>query len=158
MQTQLKIIIDSRNYLFALNIYWTHCCESLLLLSWQSARPFKHLLCDRSSIKVWTIFTTFLNANVPNNLGRGLPLPPHPQIDPIYTVCEKWTKKLGRAPPPIIWTKSKRTATFFRETFPKLDEDENSFCLRRVTCIFHFDLWDLLIDWWIRDLFYGGTG
>ena len=86
------------------------------------------------------LYHFFFNASVPKNLGRGLPLPPHPQIDPIYTVCEKWTKKLGRAPPPIIWTKSKRTATFFRETFPKLDEDENSFCLRRVTCIFHFDL------------------
>ena len=34
----------------------------------------------------------FLNANVAKNLGRGLPLPAHPQIDPIYTVCEKWTK------------------------------------------------------------------
>ena len=40
----------------------------------------------------------FLNANVPNNLSRGLPLPPLPQIDPIYTVFEKWTKSLGRPP------------------------------------------------------------
>ena len=30
-----------------------------------------------------------------------------------YTVCEKWTKNLGMALPPLIWTKSKRTATFF---------------------------------------------
>ena len=44
----------------------------------------------------------FLNANVPKKLGRGLPLPPHPQIDPIYTVCEKWTKNLGRALPSLI--------------------------------------------------------
>ena len=30
-------------------------------------------------------------------------------------------KKLGRAlPPPLIWTKSKRTAAFFRETFAKV--------------------------------------
>ena len=57
-----------------------------------------------------------MNANVPKNLGRGLPLPPHPQIDPIYTVCEKWTKNLGRALPPLIWTKSKRTAIFFGKT------------------------------------------
>ena len=36
----------------------------------------------------------FLNANVPKNLGRGLALPPHPQIDPIYGSVsagrEKW--------------------------------------------------------------------
>ena len=29
-------------------------------------------------------------------------------------------KNLGRALPPLIWTKSKRTATFFRETFPNI--------------------------------------
>ena len=51
-------------------------------------------------------------------LGRGLPLPPHLQIDPIYTVCEKWTKSLGSAPPPIIWTKIQKSSYFFRETFP----------------------------------------
>ena len=63
---------------------------------------------------IWITCTTFFfNANVSKNLGRGLPLPPHPQIDPIYTVCEKWTKNLGRALPPLlIWTKFKRTATF----------------------------------------------
>ena len=34
---------------------------------------------------------------------------------------EKVPKKLSSAfPSPLIWTKSKRTATFFRETFPKL--------------------------------------
>ena len=48
--------------------------------------------------------------------GVTVPLPPHPQIDPLYTVCEKLTKNLGRAlPSPLIWTKSKRTATFFLE-------------------------------------------
>ena len=47
----------------------------------------------------WTTCTTFLNANVPKNLGSGLPLPPHPLIDPIYRVCEKWTKKIGHGPP-----------------------------------------------------------
>ena len=67
----------------------------------------------------------FLNANVPKNLGRGLSLPLLPQIDPIYTVCKKWTKNLG-SPPPIIWTKSKRTATFFHETFP--------YCSNRCFC------------------------
>ena len=66
-----------------------------------------------------TTWTTFFNANVPKNLGRGLPLPPHPQIDPIYTVCEKWTKNLGRALPPLNWTKSKRTATFFGRPSPR---------------------------------------
>ena len=38
----------------------------------------------------------FFNANVPKNLGRTLP--------------------------PLIWTKSKRTATFFRETFRKVKQ------------------------------------
>ena len=34
---------------------------------------------------------------------------------------EKVTKKLGRALPlPLIWTKSKRRAIFFRETFPHM--------------------------------------
>ena len=42
----------------------------------------------------------FLNANVPKNLGRGLPpLLPIPKLTQ-YTVCEKWTKNLGRALPP----------------------------------------------------------
>ena len=31
---------------------------------------------------------------------------------------EKVTKNLGRALPPLIWTKSKRTAVFFRAPFP----------------------------------------
>ena len=51
--------------------------------------------------------------------GVTVPLPPHPQIDPIYTVCEKWTKNLGRALPPLNWTKSKRTATFFGRPSPR---------------------------------------
>ena len=65
---------------------------------------------------IWTTCITFLNANAPKLFGRGLPLPPHPQIDPIYTVCEKWTNIWAGPSPPLIWTKSKRTATFFRET------------------------------------------
>ena len=42
---------------------------------------------------IWTTCTTFLNANVPKKFGQG-------------------------SPPPLIWTESKRTATFFRETVP----------------------------------------
>ena len=45
-------------------------------------------------------------------LGRGLPLPPHPQIDPIYTVCEKWTKNFGRALPPSIGQNPKEQLLF----------------------------------------------
>ena len=44
----------------------------------------------------------------------SLPIPKLTQ----YTVCEKWTNNVGRLPPLLIWTKSKRTATFFRETVP----------------------------------------
>ena len=65
---------------------------------------------------IWTTCTTFLERKCAKKLGRGLPLPPHPQIDPIYTVCEKWTKYLGRALP----LKSKRTVTVFREIFPNI--------------------------------------
>ena len=50
-------------------------------------------------------------------IGRGLPLPPHPQIDPIYTVCEKWTQNLGRALPPF-GQNPREQLLFFRETFP----------------------------------------
>ena len=129
MQTQLKIIIDSRNYLFALNIYWTHCCESLLLLSWQSARPFKHLLCDRSSINVWEGFLkksscsfgfcpNYLDPPPPNldnlyhfferqcakKFGQGSPPPsPSPNWPNIYSLW-KVDKNFGQGPPPLIWT------------------------------------------------------
>ena len=47
-------------------------------------------------------------------LGRDLLLPPHPQIDPVYTVCEKWTKNLGRAlPPPHLDKIQKEQQLFF---------------------------------------------
>ena len=39
-----------------------------------------------------------MNANVPKNLSRGLPLPPHPQIDPKYTLW-KVDKTFGQGPP-----------------------------------------------------------
>ena len=45
----------------------------------------------------------FFERQCAKKFGQGSPLPPHTQIDPIYTVCEKWTKNLGRAlplPPP----------------------------------------------------------
>ena len=64
---------------------------------------------------IWTTCTTFFNANVPKKLGRGLPSLPIPILAQ-YTVCEKWTKYLGRALP----LKSKRTVTFFGETFPNI--------------------------------------
>ena len=48
------------------------------------------------------------------NLGGS----PPPQIDPIYTVCEKWTKHLGRALPPPHLDKIQKKSSFFRETFP----------------------------------------
>ena len=51
------------------------------------------------------------------NLGRGLFLPPHPQIDSIYTVCEKWTKKMGRALPPPYLDIIQKNSYFFCETF-----------------------------------------
>ena len=50
---------------------------------------------------------------MPKNLGRGLPLPPHPQIDPIYTVCEKWTEKLGRPTRPSFGQSPKEQLLFF---------------------------------------------
>ena len=68
---------------------------------------------------IWTTCTIFFNTNVAKNLGRGLPLPPPPQIDPIYTVCEKWTKNLGRAPPPHL-DKIQESSNFFCESVPYL--------------------------------------
>ena len=65
-------------------------------------------------------------------MGRGLPLPPHPQIDPIYTVFEMWTKNLGGALPPLIWTKSKRTAIFFGSPSLTLLDVEATFLFQTV--------------------------
>ena len=58
------------------------------------------------------IWTTFFSANVPKNLSRGFPLPPHPQIDPIYTVCEKWTKIWAGPSPPSIGQNPKEQLLF----------------------------------------------
>ena len=69
---------------------------------------------------------------MPKNLGRGLPLPLHPQIDQIYTVCEKWTKNLGRALPPSFGQNKKKTATFFRETFPKVRKRDATISLSKI--------------------------
>ena len=43
------------------------------------------------------------------------------EIDSFYwPKMQLWIgeKKIGQGPPPLIWTKSKRTAFFFRETIP----------------------------------------
>ena len=55
----------------------------------------------------------FLNANVAKNLGRGLPpSSPSPNCPNIQFV--KSGQKFGQGPPPpLIWTKSKSTTTFF---------------------------------------------
>ena len=48
--------------------------------------------------------------------GVTIPLPPHPQIDPLYTVCEKLTKNLGRAlPSPPHLDKIQKNSYFFLE-------------------------------------------
>ena len=48
--------------------------------------------------------------------GVTVPLPPHPQIDPLYTVCEKLTKNLGRAlPSPPHLDKIQKNSYFFLE-------------------------------------------
>ena len=76
----------------------------------------------------------FFNANVPKSLGKGLPLLPYPQIDPIYTVCEKWTKNLGRALPPPQLDKIQKNSYFFRETFPKRTLGANNFISSNILC------------------------
>ena len=57
----------------------------------------------------------FLNANVPKNLGRGLPLPPHPQIDPIYIQFMKSGQKIwaGPCPPPSFGQNPKEQLLYF---------------------------------------------
>ena len=58
----------------------------------------------------------FFNAHVRKKFGQGSP---PPQIDPIYTVCEKRTKNLGRAlPSPPHLDKIHKNSYFFRETVP----------------------------------------
>ena len=48
--------------------------------------------------------------------GVTAPPPPHPQIDPLYTVCEKLTKNLGRAlPSPPHLDKIQKNSYFFLE-------------------------------------------
>ena len=42
----------------------------------------------------------FFERQCAKKFGQGSPLPPHTQIDPIYTVCEKWTKNFNTALPP----------------------------------------------------------
>ena len=61
---------------------------------------------------IWTTCTTFLCQKIWAGVSPSLPIPILAQ----YTVCEKWTKYLGRALP----LKSKRTVTFFREIFPNI--------------------------------------
>ena len=51
--------------------------------------------------------------------GVTVPLPPHPQIDPLYTVCEKLTKNLGRAlPSPPHLDKIQKNSFFFSGDLP----------------------------------------
>ena len=59
--------------------------------------------------------------------GQGTSPPsPSPNWPNIYSLW-KVDKKFGQgSPPPLIWTKSKRTATFFRETFPYWENNTNS--------------------------------
>ena len=83
---------------------------------------------------IWTTCTIFLNANVPKNLGRGLPFLPHAQIDQIHIVCEKWTKNLGRALPPPQLDKIQKNSYFFRETFPKRTLGANNFISSNILC------------------------
>ena len=57
--------------------------------------------------------------------GVTVPLPPHPQIDPLYTVCEKLTKNLGRAlPSPPHLDKIQKNSYFFLGNHPSLTEHD----------------------------------
>ena len=83
-----------------------------------SRKKVEVLLDFVPSPKFGQLLLHFWNANVPKNLGRGLPLPPHPQIDPLYTVCEKRTKNLGKAlPSPPHLDKIQKNSYFFFGTF-----------------------------------------
>ena len=46
---------------------------------------------------------------------------------------KRW-QKIWAGPPPLIWRKSKRTATFFREAFPKSISLFNPQCLFVIAC------------------------
>ena len=66
---------------------------------------------------IWTSCATFFNTNVPKKLSKDLHLPPHPKIDPIYTVCVKWTK-IWAGPSPLHLDKIQKNSYFFREAVP----------------------------------------
>ena len=64
------------------------------------------------------IWTTFFSANVPKNLGRGFPLPPHPQIDPIQFVKSGRKIWAGPSPPPSFGQNPKEHRFFSQEISP----------------------------------------
>ena len=63
---------------------------------------------------------------------------------------KRWQISFGQGPPPLIWTKSKRTAIFLHETFPyicdkKAKRGQNKPKLSRK--VHHHQLWQLWQIW-----------
>ena len=57
-------------------------------------------------------------------------------------------KKIGQGPPPLIWTKSKRTATFFRETFPNFVSSSSLMLV----------IWNLRVLYLLKNSFVSSPG
>ena len=57
-------------------------------------------------------------------------------------------EKLGQGPPPLIWTKSKRTATFFRETFPNFVSSSSLMLV----------IWNLRVFYLLKNSFESSPG
>ena len=68
---------------------------------------------------IWTTCTTFFNANVPKNLGRGSPSLPIAKLTQYIQFVKSGQKIWAGPSPPLNWTKSKRTATFFGRPSPR---------------------------------------
>ena len=67
---------------------------------------------------IWTTCTTIFNTNLPK-IWTGVPPLPIAKLSQ-YIQFVKSGQEIWAGPSlPLIWTKSKRTATSFRETFPK---------------------------------------
>ena len=73
---------------------------------------------------IWSTCTTFLKANVAKKIWAGVsPSLPIPKLTQ-YIQFVKSGQKIWAGPSPLIWTKSKRTATFFSGNHPSLTEHD----------------------------------
>ena len=70
---------------------------------------------------IWTTCTIFFERQCAKKIGAGVsPSLPIPKLTQYIQFVKSGQKIWAGPSPPLIWTKSKRTATFFREAFPNM--------------------------------------